>query len=82
MESTPRVFDRIAGVILALALTVIGLGFMVLGVSLLPVIGILVGISVIDLALHFLNPKATEHIKKTPLLCPWPQMSAAVGPAA
>ncbi len=39
-----------------LALAVVGLGFMVLGVSLLPVIGILMGIPVLTISWHFVNP--------------------------
>ncbi len=58
MEKTISVSDRIAGIIIAVALTVVGVGFMVLGVSFLPVIGILMGIPVLGLAWRFLTPKA------------------------
>ena len=58
MKKTISISDRIAGLIIAVALTVVGVGFMVLGVSFLPVIGILVGIPVLGLAWRFLTPKA------------------------
>ena len=50
--------DRLAGLIIAVALLVVGVGFMVLGVTLLPVIGIFVGIPLLGLAWHFMTPKA------------------------
>ncbi len=58
MEKTISIANRLAGIIIAAALLVVGVGFMVLGVSFLPVIGILVGIPVLGLAWHFLAPKA------------------------
>ncbi|MGA2404148.1 MAG: glycine cleavage system protein H, partial [Syntrophobacteraceae bacterium] len=58
MEKTISITDRIAGMIIATALLVVGMGFMVLGVSLLPVIGIFAGIPVLWLAWRFMIPKA------------------------
>ena len=58
MEKTVSIPDRLAGMIIALALFVVGVGFMVLGVTFLPVIGIFVGIPLLGLAWHFLTPKA------------------------
>jgi hypothetical protein len=82
MERTISIPDRLAGMVVGLALIVVGLGFMALGVTFLPVIGILMGIPVINLAFYFLNPTATEHVEKASLLCPWPHTSAAVGSTA
>ncbi|MGA3115707.1 MAG: glycine cleavage system protein H [Syntrophobacteraceae bacterium] len=50
--------DRLAGLIIAVALFVVGAGFIVLGVTFLPGIGILVSIPILGLALHFLTQKA------------------------
>ncbi len=61
MKTTASIPDRIAGIIIAAALSVVGVGFMVLGVSFLPVIGILIGIPVLGLAWNFLTPKATAY---------------------
>ena len=58
MEKIVSIPDRLAGIIIAVALFVVGAGFMVLGVTFLPVIGIFVGIPLLGLAWHFLTPKA------------------------
>jgi glycine cleavage system H lipoate-binding protein len=44
--------------IIAVALLVVGVGFMVLGVTFLPVIGIFVSIPALGLAWHFMTPRA------------------------
>ena len=59
MKTTTSIPDRIAGIIIAVALAVVGVGFMVLGVSFLPVIGVLMGIPVLGLSWNFLTLKAT-----------------------
>ena len=63
MEKIMSISSRLAGMMVGLALAVVGLGFMVLGVSLLPVIGILMGIPILTISWHFMNPKtfAREH---------------------
>ena len=58
MEKTISLPDRLAGMVIAVALLMVGVGFMVLGVTFLPVIGILVGIPVLMLAWRFMTPKA------------------------
>ena len=68
MKRTISISDRIAGLIIAVALTVVGVGFMVLGVSFLPVIGILVGIPVLGLAWRFLTPKAIVNTRSPAFL--------------
>lgn len=64
MEKTRGIPDRIAGAVVAIALLVVGAVFMVLGVSLLPVIGIFIGFAFFGFAWHFLAPKglAVEYI--------------------
>jgi glycine cleavage system H lipoate-binding protein len=57
MEIKISIPDRIAGAIVAMALLVVGAVFMVLGVSLLPVIGIFIGAALVGLAWRFLAPK-------------------------
>ncbi len=61
MEKTLSISNRLAGMTVGFALIVVGLGFMVLGVSLLPVIGILIGAPILAVAWRFLNPKTIAH---------------------
>jgi glycine cleavage system H protein len=70
MEKTVSIPDRLAGMIIAVALFVVGVGFIVLGVSLLPVIGILVGIPVLWLAWRFLSPNAIVNERIAGFLVP------------
>ena len=70
MEKTISIPDRLAGMIIAVALFVVGVGFMVLGVTFLPVIGIFVGIPVLGLAWHFLTPKAVVNERIAGFLVP------------
>ncbi len=58
MERAMSIQNRLAGMIVALALLVVGAGFMVLGVSFLPVIGLIVGVPIMWLGWRFLSPKA------------------------
>ena len=58
MKKTISISERLAGMVIAAALMVVGVGFMVLGISLLPVIGIFVAIPVLGLAWRLLTPKA------------------------
>jgi len=59
MNATISIPDRIAGIIVGIALFVIGAGFIVLGISFLPVIGIFLGVGVLGVAFRFMNPKET-----------------------
>jgi hypothetical protein len=58
MEKSVSVVDRMAGLVISAALLVAGSGFIVLGVSLLPVAGIFIGLAVIRLAWFFVDPQA------------------------
>ena len=53
-----------AGMTIAMALLVVGTGFIVLGVTFLPLIGILIGVAILGLASHFITLKgsAFKHI--------------------
>lgn len=72
MES--RIINKIAGIVVAAALVVVGLGFIVLGLSLFPLIGILVGMTLITFALNFLELEAA--CEKCAIRCTWPPTSA------
>ena len=58
MKNIVNIADRMAGLIIAAGLLVTGAGFIVLGVSLFPVVGVFVGLAAIRLALYFMNPMA------------------------
>jgi glycine cleavage system H lipoate-binding protein len=58
MEKAINIQDRLGSMAVASALFVVGIGFMVLGVTFLPVIGVLVGIPILWVAWNFLAPKA------------------------
>ena len=80
MERRVNVIERIAGMIVAMALFVVGLFFMLLGVTLLPVFGILLGFAIIALSVYFYDLDATaEHdvitLAEAETFCPWPPIS-------
>jgi glycine cleavage system H lipoate-binding protein len=58
MENKMNIADRMAGLVVAAALVVVGAGFIVLGVSFFPVVGIFVGLAMLGLAWSFISPKA------------------------
>jgi hypothetical protein len=60
MKNSISILDRIAGATIAAALFVAGAGFIVLGVSLLPVIGIFIGAALLEFAWHFLAPNGLD----------------------
>ena len=57
MENKMNIADRMAGLVVAAALVVVGAGFIVLGVSFFPVVGIFVGLAMLGLAWHFMSSK-------------------------
>ncbi len=57
MNGLTGIANRLASMIIGTALAVIGLIFIALGMTFLPVIGILFAIPVMGLSLYFLNPK-------------------------
>jgi glycine cleavage system H lipoate-binding protein len=70
MKKTISISERLAGMVIAAALMVVGVGFMVLGISLLPVIGIFVAIPVLGLAWRLLTPKAIVNTRFAGFLVP------------
>jgi hypothetical protein len=57
MNGITGIANRLASMIVGVALAVVGLIFITLGMTFLPVIGILFAIPVMGLSLYFLNPK-------------------------
>jgi hypothetical protein len=87
MEKRYSKLDRAAGVVVAMALLVIGLLLIVLGSTFLPVIGILAALPVMAISLHFLTLTPEVHARldqqraaepvgiciEHETWCPWPQ---------
>ena len=56
MRTTVTMAERVAGIIIGTALSVVGLILIALGLTLLPIIGILVALPVLALAVYFFRP--------------------------
>ncbi len=80
MAKVVRISSRLAGMIVGLVLMVVGLGFMVLGISLLPVVGIMVGVPILAIARKFIAPRRIElgHIADAPLVMVVPRCLTAL----
>jgi|GEM_PF-836467 len=57
MKKQISLTERLAGMVVSAALMTVGLIFMVLGVTFLPIVGILIAVPVMFLSLHFLTPR-------------------------
>ena len=57
MENRVSMMDRVAGLVVGSAFVIIGLLLMVLGVTFLPVIGVIVAIPVMGMSLYFYRPQ-------------------------
>lgn len=57
MNNLTVLANRLASMIIGVALAMIGMLFIVLGITFLPVIGILMAIPVMAISFYFLNPK-------------------------
>jgi hypothetical protein len=57
MNGITGIANRLASMIVGVALALVGLIFIALGMTFLPLIGILLAIPVMGLSLYFLNPK-------------------------
>ena len=88
MEKDLTILHRAASVVVAVAVMAVGFLLVVLGLTFLPVIGILIGIPVMGLSLSFLFPKVrveesapveAEAINEADTLCPWPQAYSSHG---
>jgi len=69
MNALTGLANRLASMVIGTALAMVGLIFIALGITFLPVIGILIAIPVMGLSFHFLNPKLsvdtlTEEVKQ------------------
>ncbi len=81
MNALTGLANRLASMVIGTALALVGLIFIALGITFLPVIGILIAIPVMGLSFHFLNPKLSvdtvvEEVKEAheekALSCSWP----------
>jgi hypothetical protein len=81
MNALTGLANRLASMVIGTALALVGLIFIALGITFLPVIGILIAIPVLGLSFHFLNPKLSvetvveevkEARKEDALSCSWP----------
>ena len=81
MEKHLTILHRAASVVVAVAIMAVGFLLLVLGLTFLPVIGILAGIPVMALSLSFLFPKVRVEETRTAEVavcdetegeCPWP----------
>ncbi len=81
MNALTGLANRLASMVIGTALALVGLIFIALGITFLPVIGILIAIPVMGLSFHFLNPKlsvdtaveeAKEAREENALSCSWP----------
>jgi len=75
MNALTRLANRLASMVIGVGLAMVGLVFTTLGITFLPVIGILIAIPVMTLSFHFINPKleVEEAREESTLLCTWPR---------
>jgi hypothetical protein len=84
MNALTGLANRLASMVIGTALALVGLIFIALGITFLPVIGILIAIPVMGMSFHFLNPKLSvqtlaEEAKvareESAPYCTWPAVS-------
>jgi hypothetical protein len=81
MNALTGLANRLASMVIGTALALVGLIFVALGITLLPVVGILIAIPVMMLSFNFLNPKlsvdtvAEESCDASACYCTWPPVS-------
>lgn len=81
MNALKGLVNRLASMVIGTALALVGLIFIALGITFLPVIGILIAIPVLMLSFNFLNPKlgvdtvAEEAYEASAGYCTWPPLS-------
>ena len=76
------IIQRLAGLVVGAALITVGIFMVILGLTLLPVIGVLVAIPIMSFSLYFLFPKMQVYRAETGEVvfayeehetwCPWP----------
>jgi hypothetical protein len=74
MNAQTRLANRLASMVIGVGLAMVGLVFVALGITFLPVIGILIAIPVMTLSFNFLNPKldVKEVCEESSFICTWP----------
>jgi hypothetical protein len=84
MNALTGLANRLASMVIGTSLALVGLIFIALGITFLPVIGILIAIPVMGLSFHFLNPKFSvdtlaeevrEASEESAPYCSWPAVS-------
>ena len=75
MNALTGLANRLASMVIGVALAMVGLIFIALGITFLPVIGILIAIPLMTLSFNFLNPKfeVKEAREESSLACTWPR---------
>ncbi len=81
MDFKTRLANKLASMVIGAALSIIAVIFIALGLTFLPVIGIILAFPVMGLASYFLNSKmevlemkhAKEAVEPEPW-CPWPRI--------
>jgi hypothetical protein len=81
MNALTGLANRLASMVIGTALAMVGLIFIALGITFLPVIGLLIAIPVMALSFNFLNPKlsvetvAEKSYEESVCYCTWPPVS-------
>ena len=75
MNALTRLGNRLASMVIGVELAMVGLVFTALGITFLPVIGVLIAIPVMALSFHFINPKHEVEgaREESTLFCVWPR---------
>ena len=81
MNALSELANRLASMVIGMALALVAFIFIVLGITFLPVIGLLMAIPVMWMSFCFLNPKlrvetvAEESYEESFCYCTWPPVS-------
>jgi hypothetical protein len=88
MNALTGLANRLASMVIGVSLAMVGLVFIALGITFLPVIGILIAIPVMALSFRFLNPKLSvdtvgdaveEAREESARVCTWPSEVRHIG---
>ncbi len=74
MNAQTRLANRLASMVIGVGLAMVGLVFTILGITFLPVIGVLIAIPVMALSFNFLNPRleVEDTCEESDVVCTWP----------
>ena len=78
MSTRDSLGSRLGGLVLGAVFSLLGLMFTVLGVTFLPIIGIIMAIPLMGLSLYFLRPLVQVTIRTEPATKPVPAREAEV----